>query len=124
MAFSRIQSTSIPFPSDWELPYFDLGEWIIAFPGAYHHPRIGQIVGLEYIFKEEQYGKGTDVDLGWHYNILIDRNDPFYKSDPVVIVHETYLIKCPPYWRLVTFPGVIEPAVRQHSTTLQTNPKA
>lgn len=60
---------------------------------------------MEYIFREEQYGKGTDTELGWHYNLLMDEDEPSYFSDPVTIVPERYLIKYPENWSAVTFVG-------------------
>lgn len=107
MAFSRIQSTCVPIPSDWEEPRFVFGERVIVLEGSCWGRRKGIVTALEYVFKVEQCGGVTDVQRGWHYSILIDEDEQAYKSDPYMIVHESYLMESPDSLEAVTSVGML-----------------
>jgi hypothetical protein len=97
MAFSKLQSGSVRIPAHWQPPRFTFNERVrVLVCGS--RATTGIVKGMEYIESPDQYGQKDALEIGWTFYVLVNENDPYVQSSPVVIEPQSNLYKLSPDW--------------------------
>lgn len=95
MALQGLQLSSINIPAHWQPPGYEFNERVVVFASS-PSESTGVIIGMEYIESSNQYGTDDEIEIGWHFHVLFDENQPHKIYNPVGIYHQSIVTKQPP----------------------------
>lgn len=97
MALQELQLSSVNLPAHWQPPNYQFNERVIVFICGTQQS-IGTIKGMEYVETSNQYGYGTELEVGWYFYVKIDANQPQSTTTVVAIEPQANVMKLPANW--------------------------